>query len=121
MDAFHGPLQEFCLAMRLSCDVRHDATRSDDVAMSDWIAACVDACAALGALTGPKTNARSFHDPSPLMSPPTSGVKRIPDARFVTAVSVKPPNCFPVWRMKRCRGVKASGVHSARRGSPAVV
>ena len=63
--------------------MRHDRTRGDAFANSEFIPA-----ARLGdAVAGLKMNARSFDRPSPLMSPATTGVKSVPDtARPVTAI-----------------------------------
>src|ERR1051325_12006989 len=107
IDADQGPLQEFCAAIRPICFARQ--SRADDVSPVTFLSA------------ESLMNARSFHEPSPLMSPPTVGVNGSPDDTLPIAVRLNPFTLLPVCTMNRCRGVNRSCDHSAMRGSPSVL
>ena len=92
--AVHGPTQLLRAASWPSCCSRQSRAELEPVLSRLFNAAstCVTSAApeGFGAL-GSKTNARSPPWPSPLMSPPTTGVNRSPDDTRANVVSATRP------------------------------
>ena len=81
--AVHGPSQLLRFAIEPNWLARQLRTRGDAFASSEFMPAATPGLA----VAGLNTKARSFDNPSPLMSPSTTGVYSVPDtARPVTAI-----------------------------------
>src|SRR5215831_125423 len=109
--ALHGPTQLFRPAMLLIWRLRQ--WRADVEPLLNRSRSPRDS-AVSATRDGSKMNARSFDDPSPLMSPATNGVYRSPDCTRPAAVMpiFPPKKTCAAWSVTWCRGVNACDDHS---------